>query len=91
MRSVCAVLAKSVRRISIDGEAVPYADQSKWPGIATLTGLPATAMPVGRSDEGLPIGMQIISLLLEDRTTVAFAEVAGRQFGGFLAPLGCKI
>jgi amidase len=57
-----------------------------WPSIATLTGLPATAMPIGRSDDGLPIGMQIIGPHLEDRTTIAFAELVEREFGGFVAP-----
>jgi amidase len=74
------------RQISIDGKSVPYADQSMWPSIATLTGLPATVMPIGRSDEGLPIGMQIVGPHLEDLTTIAFAELCEREFGGFTAP-----
>ncbi len=77
---------KNVRRISIDGTEVPYGDQAMWNGIATLAGLPATAMPIGRSDEGLPIGMQIIGPYLEDRTTIAFADFFEREFGGFVAP-----
>jgi amidase len=43
-------------------------------------------MPIGRSDDGLPIGMQIIGPHLEDRTTIAFAELVEREFGGFVAP-----
>jgi amidase len=74
------------RSISIDGRDVRYADQSVWAGIATLTGLPATAMPIGRGPDGLPIGMQIIGPYLEDRTPLAFAELAEREFGGFVAP-----
>jgi amidase len=74
------------RRIAIDGTEITYTDQSMWAGIATLTGLPATAMPIGRSDEGLPIGMQIIGPYLEDRTTIAFAELVEREFGGSVAP-----
>ena len=54
--------------------------------IATLTGLPATVMPIGRSDENLPIGMQIIGPHLEDRTTIAFADLVARELGGFVAP-----
>jgi amidase len=76
----------SARRISIDGTEVPYGDQSMWNGIATLPGLPATVMPIALSDEGLPIGMQIIGPYLEDRTTIAFAELVEREFGGFVAP-----
>jgi amidase len=76
------------RRLSIDGKEIPYADQALWSGVATLSGLPATAMPIGGSDDGLPIGMQIIGPSLEDRTTMAFAALAEREFGGFRAPPG---
>jgi len=80
----------NTRRISVDGKDVPYVDQAMWPSVATLTGLPATAMPIGRSEEGLPIGMQIIGPHLEDRTTIAFAELVERQFGGFVPPPAFK-
>ena len=35
------------RRINIDGKDYVYPDQLAWPGIATLPGLPATAIPIG--------------------------------------------
>jgi amidase len=41
--------------------------------MATLANLPATAMPIGATRRGLPIGMQVIGPYLEDRTTIAFA------------------
>lgn len=81
---------KNARRISIDGSEVPYGDQAMWNSIATLAGLPATAMPIGLSGEGLPIGMQIIGPYLEDRTTIAFADLIEREFGGFVAPPAFK-
>ena len=74
------------RRILVDGKTIPYGDQGLWSSLATLTGLPSTAMPIARSEEGLPIGMQIIGPYLEDRTTIAFAELVEREFGGFVAP-----
>ncbi len=74
------------RRIRIDGAELPYAAQGLWVTLATLSGLPATAMPIGLGESGLPIGIQIIGPCLEDRTTLAFAELAEREFGGFLAP-----
>ena len=76
------------RLIDIDGRQVRYTDQSAWMSLATLTGLPATAMPVARSDEGLPIGVQAIGPFLEDRTPLAFAQLCEREFGGFVAPPG---
>jgi amidase len=59
----------------IDGEATPYIAQVAWPGMATLGSLPATAVPIGATRTGLPIGAQIIGPYLEDRTTLAFAAL----------------
>jgi amidase len=74
------------RRIPIDGKEYPYPDQLAWPGIATLPGLPSTAIPLGLSGEGLPIGVQIVGPWLEDRTPLKLAELIEREFGGFIAP-----
>jgi amidase len=76
------------RHIEIDGKAYPYLDQLVWPEIATTPGLPATAAPIDRSDSGLPIGVQIVGPYLEDRTTIAFAKLIEREFGGFVPPAG---
>ena len=72
------------REIDVDGK-IPYDDQIAWPAIATLSGLPATTMPIGRTS-GLPIGMQVIGGFLDDRTTLAFAGLVEREFGGFTPP-----
>jgi amidase len=74
------------RRIDIDGTLVPYKSQPLWMSVASLAGLPATSMPVGLSDAGLPIGVQVIGAHLEDRTTIGFAACFEREFGGFVAP-----
>ena len=74
------------RRLDIDGTAHPYLDQVAPAGVATLPGLPATALPIARSPEGLPIGVQAIGPAYGDRTTIRFAELAEREFGGFTAP-----
>ena len=74
------------RRIMIDGKDFVYPDQLAWPGIATLPGLPATAIPIGFSPEGLPIGVQIVGPWLEDRTPLRLAELIEREFGGFVPP-----
>ena len=74
------------RMLDVDGTKVPYNDQSVWAGIATLNGLPSTTMPIGRTEGGLPIGVQIIGGYLEDRTTIAFAGLIEREFGGFTPP-----
>ncbi|MHA6625261.1 amidase [Pseudonocardia sichuanensis] len=77
------------RRIRIDGldqDDHDYFDQLALAGIATLPGLPATVLPVGTSEDGLPIGVQAIGAMHADRTTIRFAELAEREFGGFTPP-----
>jgi amidase len=74
------------RRISIDGTEYAYFDQLALAGVATLPGLPATALPIGTSEDGLPIGVQAIGPMYGDRTTIRFAELAEREFGGFTPP-----
>jgi len=63
------------RMFTINGEVTPFAAQLVWPGMATLANLPATAVPIGDTAGGLPIGAQIIGPYLEDRTTLAFADL----------------
>jgi amidase len=76
------------RRVEIDGKQFSFFDQLVWPEIATTPGLPATAAPIGLSDTGLPIGVQIVGPYLEDRTPIAFAAFMEREFGGFVPPPG---
>ncbi|HEY3792380.1 MAG TPA: amidase [Bradyrhizobium sp.] len=77
---------QETRRINIDGKDYVYPDQLAWPGIATLPGLPSTAIPLGLSPEGLPVGVQIVGPWLEDRTPLQLAELIEREFGGFVPP-----
>jgi amidase len=58
------------RRIMVDGTLIAYMDQLVWPGVATLPSLPATAVPIDRSADGLPIGVQIVGPAFEDHTPI---------------------
>ena len=57
-----------------------------YPSIATLAGRPATAIPLGRTRAGLPIGVQVIGPYLRDRTPLRFAALLEREIGGFVPP-----
>jgi len=63
----------SARRLLIDGQATDYGLQAAWASIASLAGLPATAAPIDRDADGLPIGVQIVGPYLEDRTPIHLA------------------
>jgi amidase len=73
------------RRLDVDGVAFPYLDQLVWAGLATMPGLPATAVPAGRSAEGLPVGVQLIGPMFEDRTPLRLAELLEERTGHSLA------
>jgi amidase len=78
----------NLRTLTINGEATPYFAQLAWAGPATLAHLPSTVVPVGRTRAGLPFGAQVIGPYLEDRTTIGFAGLVERAFGGFRPPPG---
>lgn len=66
----------------------PYMDMIRWVAPATLTGLPATVAPVGRTAAGLPVGIQIVGPFLEDGTSIEFAARLKDVAGGFVPPKG---
>ncbi len=69
-----------------DGAKIPYTAMLRWIALATACGLPATAIPVAQTHEGLPIGVQIIGPRGGDSRTLAVAEAIEAQLGGFIAP-----
>jgi amidase len=78
--------ASIARTLEVDGRPVLYELGLFYPSIATLAGQPATAIPIGRTRAGLPIGVQAIGPYLCDRTTLHFAALLEREIGGFVPP-----
>ena len=62
------------RKIDVDGTAHGYTNLFRWIAPATVAGLPATSAPVGLTDDGLPVGLQIVADYGQDLTTIAFAQ-----------------
>jgi amidase len=76
------------RTIEVNGHTAPYSLLQRWISLPTLAYLPATSAPVGRTEDGLPIGLQIIGPFLEDRTPIDFAARLADIIGGFEPPPG---
>ena len=64
------------RRLTIDGVEGEFGYQFGFPGLATYPMLPATAVPIAASDEGLPIGLQVITDRYRDHDAIAIARMA---------------
>lgn len=74
------------RQLLVDGKKVPYWDQLFWAGLANMPYLPSTVFPTGPAEDGLPVGLQAIGAEYQDRTTIEFAKLMAREFGGFQPP-----
>ena len=66
------------RELIIDGAPTSYGVQLAFPGLAAFPGLPATAVPVGRDKDGLPIGVQVIADHWQDHKAIAIARAVHR-------------
>jgi amidase len=74
------------RTVEIDGVERPYLDLFGWTGPAGAGFLPATVVPAGLGDDGLPIGVQIVGPYLHDRTTIRAAAMIAQLAGGCPKP-----
>jgi len=74
------------RTVEIGGVDRPYLDLFGWTGPAGAGMLPATVVPVGLGDDGLPIGVQIVGPYLHDRTTLRAASLIAELTGGCPKP-----
>jgi len=74
------------RTVEIDGIRRPYLDLFGWTGPAGAGFLPATVVPAGLGDDGLPIGVQIVGPYLHDRTTLSAAALIAKLVGGCPKP-----
>lgn len=57
-----------------------------YTAIINILGLPSTAVPLGIGREGLPLGLQIVANINQDRLCLAVANELERAFGGWVAP-----
>ena len=63
------------RDVEIGSVMRSYLDLFGWTGPAGAGFLPATVVPAGMGDDGLPIGVQIVGPYLHDRTTLQAARL----------------
>ncbi|KAM3857754.1 fatty-acid amide hydrolase 2-B [Diretmus argenteus] len=57
-----------------------------YTGIINILGLPVTQCPLGLSEEGLPMGLQVVAGKLQDRLPLAVALYLEKTFGGWRDP-----
>jgi len=76
------------RLIPVNGGLQPTTTALYWAGYPGIVGLPATAVPLGLSAEGLPIGAQIVGPAYADPECLRFAQWLERAYRAFVPPPG---
>jgi Asp-tRNA(Asn)/Glu-tRNA(Gln) amidotransferase A subunit family amidase len=86
---VCAIPAfrHGEREWKIGDATVGYFDAMRYTQWFNVLASPAAVVPVGRSPEGLPIGVQVAGRPFEDETVLAVAAAIERAFGYQAPPL----
>jgi amidase len=69
------------RAWNVEGQAVEYLDVVRYTQWFNVLAAPAAVVPVGRSPEGLPIGVQIVARPFEDEIVLGIASVVDAAFG----------
>jgi amidase len=77
------------RELHVDGAARPYLSVVWWTGMFGVLGLPVAVPPVGRTADGLPVGIQVVTPYLRDRDAVRLAGLVADVAGGYDVPPGC--
>lgn len=85
---VCAVPAfgHGEREWKIEGRTVGYLDAMSYSQWFNALGNPAAVVPVGRSPEGLPIGVQVVGRPFEEELVLAFAQEIESRCGAIGEP-----
>ena len=74
------------RSWQIDGATVKYLDAWSYTEWFNLLGNPAVTLPVGRSREGLPIGVQLAAKPWQEELLLSVAQELESQLGEWKAP-----
>jgi Asp-tRNA(Asn)/Glu-tRNA(Gln) amidotransferase A subunit family amidase len=74
------------REWQVDGKTVKYLDAWSYCEWFNLLGFPAVVVPVGRSPEGLPIGVQIVGRPWEEELILAVAAAMEAERGPWQGP-----
>ena len=75
--------------IAIEGRKVPYfLANGAYTMLFNLTGHPVVVIPIGQTDNGLPIGMQIVGKRWKEMELLAIAQQINQIAGSFQSPPG---
>jgi len=75
------------RTIDVDGQTVPYSSLINWIALATSLRAPALAVQAGRTQSGLPVGVQLVGRWNDEDRLFDLAQALEQEFGFEPPPL----
>jgi Asp-tRNA(Asn)/Glu-tRNA(Gln) amidotransferase A subunit family amidase len=70
----------------IEGQEVQYLDAWRYCEWFNLLGIPGVTVPMSKSSEGMPIGVQLVAQPWEEELVLSVAEVLERERGPWEPP-----
>jgi Asp-tRNA(Asn)/Glu-tRNA(Gln) amidotransferase A subunit family amidase len=78
------------RKWTVQGRQVEYLDAVRYTQWFNCLAAPAAVIPIDRSPQGLPIGVQIVARPFEDEIALGVAGIVDREFGYRPPPMATK-
>lgn len=69
------------RRFMIDNKKRRYLEHIPWICIPTVMGFPASSIPIGMDEKGLPVSIQAVSGPYEDKKCFRFGKIIESIYG----------
>jgi Asp-tRNA(Asn)/Glu-tRNA(Gln) amidotransferase A subunit family amidase len=75
-------------RVEIENQSISIFRAFSYSQTFNVFGLPSLAVPVARTDSGLPIGVQVIGAPFDERMVLGAGRLIEKAFGGWREPGG---
>jgi amidase len=76
------------RHVIVDGQTRNLVEVTQWVMPFSVLGLPSAVVPIGRTEAGLPLGVQVVAPYLQDRRAMRVARLISVVIGGYEVPPG---
>lgn len=81
-----AIVMPTTPQTAFSFDAEPPSDQADFTALANAAGWPAVTLPCGWSDDGLPVGLQLIGRPFDDGRLLSLAAAADRALAAYRPP-----
>jgi Asp-tRNA(Asn)/Glu-tRNA(Gln) amidotransferase A subunit family amidase len=72
--------------LAVDNGSVEYSTSFAYAELASIAALPALTLPMGRTETGLPVGVQLVGRPFEEPLLLAVARLLEQETGGCQRP-----